>query len=94
MSARVLSRIQTAVRRGQYDLTYHAVEEMAEDDLGVADVETAILDGQITRTEADDPRGPKYTLIGPSGAGESQVGVVGRFKETGIFLVITVYEVD
>jgi len=36
-------------------MTYHANEEMAEDNLGVLDVETTLLNGRIVRTEKDDP---------------------------------------
>jgi len=45
-------------------LTRHAIDEMAEDGLGIFDVESAILGGGITKTERDDPRGPRYTIIG------------------------------
>lgn len=43
MSRRVIDKIRNAVRSGNYDLTYHAVEEMAEDKLVIYDVESAIL---------------------------------------------------
>jgi hypothetical protein len=93
VSQRLLERIQDAILRGEYDLTRHAVEEMAEDDLIIFDVESAILDGEIVHTKADDPRGSRYTVIGLAQDGETEVGVVGRFTETGTYLVITVYEV-
>ena len=66
---------------------------MAEDDLIIFDVESAILDGEIVRTETDDPRGTRYTVVGLAQDGEAEVGVVGRSTETGIYLVITVYKV-
>ncbi len=93
MPQRTLDRIQYAILTGEYDLTHHAIDEMAEDGLGIADVEHAILDGEITRVETEDPRGPKYTVIGLAKDQETEVGTVGRFTETGIYLVITVYEV-
>lgn len=93
MSRRLLERIQSAVVRGNYDLTYHAVDEMAEDHLCILDIECAILDGVIRKTETDDPRGPRYTIVGTAVDGKTPVGVVGRFKETGAFLIITVFEV-
>jgi hypothetical protein len=43
-------------------MTVHAFEEMAEDDLDVFDIEHAILNGQVLRTNKGDPRGTKYTL--------------------------------
>ena len=93
MSQRLLERIRGAILNGEYDLTRHAIDEMAEDGLGIFDVESAILGGGITKTETDDPRGPRYTIIGLAEDQKTEVGVVGRFTETGIYLIITVYEV-
>ncbi len=93
MSQRVLDRIRKAIRSGNYDMTHHAVEEMAEDFLGIFDVEAAILNGQITKVERDDPRGTKYIIEGVGIDQFTPVGVVGRFKETEVFLIITVYEI-
>ena len=91
--SRILARIQDAIINGEYDLTRHAVDEMAEDGLGILDIESAVLSGEIVKTEIDDPRGPRYTLVGVAEDRETEVGVVGRFTETDIYLIITVYEV-
>lgn len=93
MSRRILSQIRNAIRADNYDLTQHAIDEMAEDGLSILDIEHAILIGKITKTEMDDPRGTKYTVIGLAEDQETEVGVIGRFTETGIYLVITVYEI-
>jgi hypothetical protein len=93
MPQRLLERIQVAILSGDYDLTRHVNDEMVEDGLSIFDVERAILSGEITKTETDDPRGPRYTIIGLAEDQETEVGVVGRFTETGIYLIITVYEV-
>ena len=93
MSQRLLRRIRGAIINGDYDLTRHAIDEMAEDGLGIFDVERAVLDGEITKTETDDPRGSRYTIIGLAEDRKTEVGVVGRFTETGIYLIITIYEV-
>lgn len=93
MSQRLLEQIRDAILNGEYDLTRHAIDEMAEDGLGIFDVESAILGGEITKTETDDPRGPRCTIIGLAEDQKTEVGVVGRFTETGIYLIITVYEV-
>jgi len=90
---RILERIRNAILDGEYDLTRHAVDEMAEDRLDILDAEHAILSGEITRTEIDDLRGPRYTIIGLAEDRKREVGVVGRFTETDIYLIITVYEV-
>jgi len=93
MPQRIIDRIHNAIRNGNYDITHHAVEEMAEDNLGIFDVESAILNGQIKHIQKDDPRGIKYVIEGLGMDQSTPVGVVGRFKETGIFLIITVYEI-
>jgi hypothetical protein len=92
MSPRVLERIRAAILDGHYDLTRHAIEEMAEDGLGILDIECAILQGSLTRVEKDDPRGPRYTVVGLAEGLQTEIGVVGRFMETGVLLIITVYE--
>ena len=50
VSQRLLDKIRDAILRGDYDLTRHAVEKMAEDDLIIYDVEGAILDGAIVHS--------------------------------------------
>ena len=55
-----IERVREKIRLRQYDMTAHAMEEMAEDDLDIIDVEHAVLSGRIARLEKDDPRGNKY----------------------------------
>jgi len=74
-------------------LTRHAIDEMAEDGLSISDVESAIATGEITKIESDDPRGARYTVIGLAEDGKREVGIVGRFTETEIYLIITLYEI-
>ena len=93
MSQRDLERIQGKVRLRQYDMSAHAMEEMAEDMLTILDVESAILSGQISRIEKDDPRGTKYVVVGTALDQQTPVGVVVRFASSGRALIITVYEV-
>ena len=93
MPRRVLERIREAVRTQRYDITKHAVDEMAEDGLDIVDLETAILNGRITKTERDDVRGVRYTIQGVAADGVTPVGSAGRFTETGRYLIITAYEV-
>jgi hypothetical protein len=90
---RVIDKIRDAIRTGNYDITYHAVEEMAEDELGIFDIESALLNGRITRRQKDDLRGIKYVIEGVGRNNSAPIGVVGRFKEMGIFLIITVYTI-
>jgi hypothetical protein len=70
------------------------MEEMAEDDLDIVDVEQAVLSGQLVRREKDDARGPKYVVEGLAADGETSVGVVGRFQSRERYLIITIYEIS
>jgi hypothetical protein len=45
-------------------MTVHAMEEMAEDDLDILDIEQAGMTGRVVRREKDDPRGTKYVVEG------------------------------
>lgn len=89
----ILERIRGAIVDGEYDLTRHAVDEMAEDRFGILDIENAIVNGAVAKTETEDPRGPRYTVVGLAEDRKTEVGVVGRFTETGVNLIITVYEI-
>jgi hypothetical protein len=58
-----IDRIREKIRFRQYDMSAHAMEEMAEDFLTILDVEEAVFSGQVIRVEKEDPRGTKYTHI-------------------------------
>lgn len=88
-----IDRIREKIRLRQYDMSAHAMEEMAEDLLTILDIEEAVLSGQVIRVEKDDPRGTKYVVVGTALDQQTPVGVVGRFANTGRYLIITVYEV-
>lgn len=87
-----IERIRERVRLRQHDMSAHAMEEMSEDGLDIEDVEQSILNGRIARIEKDDPRGTKYIVEGIGADRLTPVGVVGRFTNTGRYLIITVYE--
>ncbi len=75
-------------------MTVHAMEEMAEDDLDIVDIEQAIFTGQVIRSEKDDPRGTKHVVEGLATDSENRVGVVGRFQGSERYIILTVYEVS
>ena len=93
MPRRIIERIREQIRLGQYDMTRHAQEEMAEDSLDIFDVEHAVLNGELIRKEKGEFRGTKYTIRGKGINQQTVIGIVGRFTETGRFLIITVYEI-
>ncbi|MBD2503640.1 DUF4258 domain-containing protein [Anabaena azotica] len=88
-----IDRIREKIRLRQYDMSAHAMEEMAEDMLTILDVEEAVFTGQVIRVEKDDPRGTKYIVVGTALDQQTPVGIVGRFATSGRYLIITVYEV-
>jgi len=45
-------------------MSVHAMEEMAEDDLDIIDIEHAVLNGHLDRTERDDSRRARYVIEG------------------------------
>ena len=93
MARRIIEKIREAIRSGEYDFTFHAMEEMADDDLNIFDVENAILHGKVIRKIMNDPRGTKYIICGKTADSSIEFYIIGRFKETGIFLIITVYRI-
>jgi len=88
-----IERIREKIRLGQYDMTAQAVEEMAEDDLDISDIEHSVLTGRVVRIERDDPRGHKYVIEGTAVDNVTSVGVVGRFTGDERYLIITVYAI-
>ncbi len=86
-----IERIRQRIRARQYDMTAHAAEEMAEDNLDIDDVEHAVLMGRVVQIQKDDPRGNKFVIEGTDTGGETSVGVVGRFLHDDRYLIVTVY---
>jgi hypothetical protein len=93
MASRDLERMRNAVLGGRYTLTEHAYDEMAEDNLDVFDVESAILTGRIDQVLTKDPRGTRYVVVGNATDQSTPVGVVARFVEHDQLLIVTVYEI-
>ena len=92
MARRNIEDIRDNIRVGKYDMTVHAIEEMAEDGLDILDFEQSVLYGQISRIEKDDPRGTRYIIEGPAIEEQISVGSVGRFVDDR-YLIITVYAI-
>lgn len=72
-------------------MSVHAMDEMAEDNLDIIDIEHAVLKGRLDRTERGDARGARYVIEGVAADEQTAVAVVGRFTSTGRYLIITVY---
>jgi len=65
-------------------MTVHAMEEMAEDDLDIVDIEQALLTGQVVRNEKDDLRGTKYVVEGFAADTETRLASLDVFKAASV----------
>ena len=86
-----LRRIRGAVRRGEYEFTLHALEEMDEDDLSESDVRSVLLGGQVIARLAGDLRGSRFVVRGTPRRSDRAIEVVCRFLPSGMLRIITVY---
>lgn len=86
--------IHQLIREGRYEVSLHAQRERLEDDLDLAEIETAIVEGEIIEDYPQDPRGPSCLVAGRVGTRSVHV-VLGwaKGKEEGLptLRVITVY---
>ena len=82
------------MRDGDYEFAIpHFFEEMANDDLLFADIESVIATGRIRRRFTRDPRGARYEVVGAA-IDDREVAVICRIKETGKVLFITTYALE
>lgn len=73
-------------------MTLHAEEEMAEEGLGILDVENVLLTGRVIEQQRDRAtREAKYLVRGEPLAGDEDVVVVVKFGPTGRLVILTVY---
>ena len=92
MYPRILEQIRALVRRGEYVLSIHAENEMADDGLTDQDLEAAILNGRIVRRERDRIGRPKYEIEGSALDGRGLTVVAQPFQTRQLVLIVTAYE--
>ena len=92
MYPRILRQIRALVRRGEYVLSVHAENEMADDGLTDQDLEAAILNGRIVRRERDRIGRPKYVVEGTAMDGRGLTAEAQPFQTRQLILIITAYE--
>ncbi len=91
---RIIDRIREKVRSGQYVLTFHAIDEMAEERFEEEDFEQAMMTGHIVRRQKDRLGRRKYTVEGAA-LNKRSLRAVCRFSDRGDSLVvITIYEAN
>lgn len=90
----VIDIIREKVRNQEYEFAIpHFFEEMENDDLIFADIETAVANGRIRRRFTPDPRGTRYEVVGMATDGR-QIATICRIKETGNLLFVTAYALE
>ena len=95
LTAALIDQIKDAVRAGRHRFSEHALDELHADNLHAVDAESAMLTGELVRTqERDSPEnpGPRYSVIGTATDLTTTLGVVCRFEPPGQLLIITCYE--
>ena len=88
--ATVLSKIKRAIRSGDYRIGIHCLEEIAADDLTIAEVVSAILNATDFDKLTEDESHVRYRLYGLSATDRQVVVVV--FLSEGTLYLKTVYE--
>lgn len=85
-----IKRIRQKIQNRDYFISWHAEDEMMDDNLERFDVENAILKGRIDRKLTHDIRGTRYRIEGPARDGRT-THVICRFKEDSSLVIITAY---
>jgi hypothetical protein len=81
--------IKRAAENDEFVLSQHAHEERQAESIGIDDIKTAILNGEIVESYPEDKRGESYLIFGYSNVRPIHV-VCGKSK-IGWLKVITVY---
>ena len=92
MYPRILAKIRALVKQGDYILSIHAENELADDNLNEQDLEAAILNGEIIRREKDRIGRPQYLIEGTTLDGKGLTAVAQFFQTRQFVVIVTVYE--
>jgi len=91
--AKIIRRIREKLWAGQYEFADpHFAQEMINDGLSFAEIETAMAKGKINDIFTDDIRGVRYEVVGKATDGR-QIAIICRIKENGNVLFITTWEI-
>lgn len=61
--------IRQRIRAGDYEFSAHADDERQAEKIPIAEVEVALLNGEILENYPTDPRGPSCLVLGYATAG-------------------------
>ena len=93
MYDRILKQMRERIRTRQYVMTFHAEEEMADDNLSIFDIERVVLTGKIVERQKDqNTKEWKYIVEGETISVGTAV-VIGKLSITGKLVIITVYKI-
>ena len=92
MYPRILAKIRALVKQGDYVLSVHAENELADDNLNEQDLEAAILSGTIIHRERDPIGRAKYVIEGRTLGRKGLTVVVQLFQMRQLVVIITAYE--
>lgn len=90
-----LQQIRRLLRDGRYEVSFHAQQERLDEDLDLAQIETAIIEhGELLEDYPDDPRGESCLVLGFVG-GRPVHAVLGwatmRLASERMLRIITIY---
>jgi len=93
MYERILKQMRERIRTRKYVMTFHAEEEMTDDNLSIFDIERVVLTGEIVERQKDkSTKEWKYIVKGKT-ISTSMAVVVGKLSITGKLVIITVYKI-
>jgi len=90
MANRFLEIARAKVYQDKFELSEHAQQEAAAEQISVDDIKQAILTGQELEPYPEDPRGPSCLMVGQDESGRWVHVLCGNFDRESL-LVITVY---
>jgi hypothetical protein len=81
--------IRIKIEKCEYYFTNHGEQERQNDNLSIAEVEEALLNGMVLEEYRDDIRGGSCLVVGFTNSGKPIHIVCGKFE--GDLVIITVY---
>ena len=92
MLEKIRNRMRHLIRSLDYVMTIHGEEEMESDGLSILDVESAILNGDITEYQRDENTAESKYLVTGKTLDDIEVTVVAKLGSTDKLVIITVYK--
>ncbi len=94
MMQTVLLKLREKIRRREYVMTLHALDEMEDDGFSIFDVERCILTGSIIEKQKDRTTGETKYLVRGQSVSDEWLVTVGKISVTETLVIITVYRVN